>query len=187
LIHISTDYVFDGLKKTPYTENDQPNPNGVYAKSKFEGEKLVHEIYPSATICRTSWLFGKNGRNFVRTILDIARQGKEMIQVVEDQMGSPTYTIDLAKCLAQLVELDTPSLLHICNDGYCSWFEYARKILDLGGYSNVVTKPVTTREFGRPAPRPGYSVLDCSRLSKLLGSKLRHWEPALIDLLEELI
>ncbi|OGL47890.1 MAG: hypothetical protein A2161_00085 [Candidatus Schekmanbacteria bacterium RBG_13_48_7] len=116
----------------------------------------------------------------------MAQQGKEFIEVVDDQVGSPTYTIDISKALVRLVDFDTPSILHICNDGYCSWYQFARKILDLTGFSHVKTIPVTTKKFGRPAARPGYSVLNCEKFAQLTGAKFRHWESALIDFLEEL-
>ena len=116
LLHISTDYVFDGHKQEPYNEDDTPKPLGVYAKSKFEGEKLVHQFYPQASIIRTSWLYGKNGKNFVFTIMNLARQGKNPLNVVNDQVGCPTYTIDLSKALFQLIHIDTRPFIHISND-----------------------------------------------------------------------
>jgi dTDP-4-dehydrorhamnose reductase len=185
LVHISTDYVFDGTKRTPYMEEDPINPLGVYGRSKAEGERLVREILPKMhCIVRTQWLYGLHGKNFVEAILSQA-QKKDVLKVVNDQRGCPTYAPDLATSLIKLCELCPPGTFHVTNSGETTWYEFAWKILKLAGLSNVRVEPMTTEELGRPAPRPAYSVMDNSRFVALTGSSLRSWERALAAYLEE--
>lgn len=129
MLYISTGYVFDGEKPAPYVETDPPNPINVYGKSKLEGEKQVSELVDRLWIVRVSWLFGPLGKNFVRTILEQARRG-ESLRVVDDQMGAPTYTMDVAEMLEKIIERGSPGVYHLTNQGYCSWFDFAREILD---------------------------------------------------------
>ena len=191
LLYISTDFVFDGEKGEPYLEFDRPNPQSIYGKSKYWGELYIESLLSRFYIVRSSWLFGKNGKNFVSTILNLAKQKKE-IEVVNDQIGSPTYTKDLAQAIAQLIvregkdSITRASLYgiwHITNSGQCSWYEFAREILQ---DSDVLVKPITSEELNRPAKRPKFSVLE-NGVRKLQGWKsLRHWKEALKDYLKEI-
>lgn len=185
MIHISTDYVFDGLATSPYTE-DAPTGNpailGIYARSKLQGEKLVREYHPKALIARTAWLFGADGPCFPTTILKLAAKG-ESLRIVNDQHGCPTYAGDLAQALYTLAPLDTSGVVHIVNAGPCSWFDFAKEILSLRGITTPVI-PIPTSEFPRPAKRPAYSVLDTSRYAQLTGAKMRPWKEALAEFLK---
>ena len=191
LLYISTDFVFDGEKGEPYLEFDRPNPQSIYGKSKYWGELYIDSLLNRFYIVRSSWLFGKNGKNFVSTILNLAKQKKE-IEVVNDQIGSPTYTKDLAQAIAQLIGREGKDsitraslygICHITNSGQCSWYEFAGEILQ---DSDVLLKPITSEELNRPAKRPKFSVLENS-VRKLQGWKsLRHWKEALKDYLKEI-
>ncbi|MFH1117010.1 MAG: dTDP-4-dehydrorhamnose reductase [Pseudomonadota bacterium] len=179
LLHMGTDYVFDGRKETPYVETDGIDPAGVYGKSKALGEMRVREILPDRhCIVRTQWLYGRHGKNFVETILHAAKQ-RDVLRVVNDQRGSPTYAQDLAKALVGLCEKGVTGTVHVTNSGEATWHEFAVAILELAGITDVSVVPITTEELGRPAPRPAYSVLDNSRFKSLMGVSLRHWRDAL--------
>lgn len=182
MIHVSTDYVFDGREQRPYSEEDRPNPLGAYGRSKWEGEKRIKEILPEVCLVRTAWLYGKAGKNFVKAILAQAEKTSRL-RVVDDQRGSPTYTLDLALALRGAAEKGLQGTYHVTNQGACSWLEFAEKILELAGKKGVEVDPITTEELGRPAPRPANSVLDCGRFEKATGMKLRRWEVALKDYL----
>ncbi len=158
LVYISTDYVFDGTKGSPYYEHDQTNPLGVYGKTKLLGEVYIRDLVSKFYIVRTSWLYGYHGPNFVTTMLKLAETHKH-ISVVGDQIGSPTYTVDLAKAIEKLIEKPVYGIYHITNSESCSWYEYAQLIFEIAG-KEVDLKPVTTKEFGSPAPRPKFSVLE---------------------------
>lgn len=188
LIHLSTDYVFSGDGTRPYREGDGTSPRCVYGESKREGERLVLGHDPSALVVRTSWVFGP-GRNFVLAILEQAverrrQESPSPLRVVDDQRGSPTAAADLAEALVALCRRlvgegsDVRGLLHLCNAGVTSWFGFARAILDQSGYADVAIDPVATGVFETAAPRPAYSVLDCSRALSL-GIQLRPWTEAL--------
>ena len=182
LVHVSTDYVFDGKADRPYSEEDLPNPLGVYGRSKWEGEKRIREILPEACLIRTAWLYGKAGKNFVKAILAQAGE-KDRLRVVDDQRGSPTYTLDLATALRTAAEKGLEGTYHVTNQGSCSWREFAEKILELGEKQGVAVDPLSTEELGRPAPRPRNSVLDCGKFEKATGMSLRSWPEALKDYL----
>ncbi len=186
LIHLSTDYVFDGHSPVPYREDSPPNPLGVYGASKLQGEKYVAGTLEDHLIVRTAWLYGRRGRNFVDTILRLAAERDEL-RVVDDQKGSPTFTRDLAGAILRLLESGFRGVVHVTNSGSCTWFEFARRILELkpppGRRVRVV--PISTAELGRPAPRPGNSVLDGARYSQITGSRMRNWEEALKEYLGE--
>lgn len=191
LLYISTDFVFNGEKGEPYLEFDRPDPQSIYAKSKYWGELYIKSLLNRFYIVRSSWLFGKNGKNFVTTILNLAKQKKE-IEVVNDQIGSPTYTKDLARAITQLIGTERKDsstkaslygIWHITNSGQCSWYEFATEILQ---DSDVRVKPITSEELNRPARRPKFSVLE-NGVWKLQGWKsLRHWKEALKDYLKEI-
>lgn len=190
LIHYSTDYVFDGAASVPYTEFDTENPQSIYGKSKLAGENYVKNLTSKYYIIRLQWLFGKNGPNFVKTILKHAAEtGK--LKVVNDQIGSPTYTKDLACATLNLLNTCDYGTYHITNSGIVSWYEFTVKILELmskkeSRFKDVELSPCTTEEFPRPAKRPKYSPLDNYCL-KLNGYPLlRPYEDALTDYLNEM-
>jgi dTDP-4-dehydrorhamnose reductase len=174
LIHVSTDYVFDGRKGSPYDENDAPNPLSVYARSKHEGERRVLASGARACVLRTAWLYGRHGKNFVKAIQSAAARGGPL-RVVADQVGSPTSTADLAAAIAALMRTPAAGLYHVVNAGACSRFEFARAIV--GG--NVEVLPITTQEAARPAPRPAYSALTSVRWASTGLAPLRGWRDAL--------
>ena len=158
LVHISTDYVFNGQNDRPWVEDDEIGPISIYGKSKLKGEEHIKEILEKYFIVRTAWLYGVNGRNFPRTMLELAQKHSE-ITVVYDEVGTPTYSPDLAKGISKLIETDYYGTYHLTNSGNCSWCEFARYIFEVADVDvNVI--PVTASEFARPAPRPSYSVLE---------------------------
>jgi dTDP-4-dehydrorhamnose reductase len=175
-VHISTDYIFNGQAKRPYQIYDTPCPINVYGASKLFGEASVREIGGKSFITRTSWLFGPNGKNFVDTIINLARQRDEM-KIVNDQMGSPTYTVDMAKVIADLASTKIYGTYHITNSGFTTWYGMASKIVSAAGLKRNVN-PCTTQEFPRPAPRPAYSVMDPFPLQQVIGYKMPTWEDA---------
>jgi dTDP-4-dehydrorhamnose reductase len=186
LVYISTDYVFEGAKDAPYTENDRPNPQGVYGKTKLGGEQQIQRILPQGDwlIVRIAWLYGAHGKNFVTAILQRAEElGR--LQVVNDQFGGPTYTWDVAAGILALLESKASGIFHFCNGGQCSWFDFAKSILQHAGLSYVPIKPISSADLQRPAPRPNYSVLDTSKFAAATGEAPRHWEDALKVYLEE--
>lgn len=182
LVHVSTDYVFDGAKGAPYVETDAPNPLSAYGASKLAGELLVRNTWRRHFIVRTCGLYGLagasgKGGNFVNTMLRLANEGKP-IRVVNDQICTPTFTQDLAEHIVALIETDAYGMYHITNDGACSWYEFACEIFRLAGLSPDVT-PITSQEYGAPARRPPYSVLDNAALRALGLDHMRHWREAL--------
>jgi len=180
ILYISTDYVFDGTKRSPYNEWDEPNPVSVYGLSKLMGERFVSALTNRFYIVRTSWLYGPDGKNFVDTIVRLLSE-KESLQVVDDQYGSPTYTEDLARKIRQLVGRGYGTY-HITDTGSCTWYDFAVAIAAIKGIKKTIS-PITSEEFNRPAKRPAYSVLS-NTLLKLEGiSEARHWEEALQDYL----
>jgi dTDP-4-dehydrorhamnose reductase len=180
IVQISTDYVYDGAGNFPLREYNLTNPQGVYGKSKALGEQLVLETNPRHYILRTAWLYGE-GNNFVRTMLKLA-ETKEEISVVNDQFGSPTSTVDLAKSIIGLINTDNFGTYHATCEGSCNWYEFALKIFELKRI-NIKVNPITTEELNRPAPRPKFSVLDNFML-KLIGmNTFRNWEEALEEYL----
>lgn len=176
LLFLSTDYVFDGTKTTPYETNDPRSPSSVYGHSKAEAEVRLAEILPGCCIVRTSWLFGPGGKCFPDTILKLAETRPEL-EVVGDQHGSPTYSIDLARAIIQLCRQGASGIVHATNRGDCSWYEFAREIIAAAGLKTVV-RETTSDKFVRPAKRPKYSVLSPESLQKL-GIAMPHWRDAL--------
>jgi dTDP-4-dehydrorhamnose reductase len=170
LVYFSTDYIFDGLKRTPYVEADPPNPQSAYGRTKLHGEAAAGD---AAWIVRTSWLFGWTGSNFVRTMLRLGAERDE-VAVVHDQRGSPTYVGDLAKATRELVELPS-GIWHVAADGDCTWAEFAEAIFEDAGVDCRVRR-ITSEELGRPAPRPAYSVLRSERPD---APRLPHWREGL--------
>ncbi|SHK55300.1 dTDP-4-dehydrorhamnose reductase [Tepidibacter formicigenes] len=178
LLHISTDFVFDGEKNEPYIEFDNTNPLSIYGKSKLAGENYIKEICPRHYILRTAWLYGKNGNNFVKTMLRLAENNKTL-KVVDDQIGSPTYTMDLVKVIEMIIKTDAYGTYHVSNDGSCSWNEFAKKIFEFADFKDIQVLPISTEEFGRPAQRPKYSVMRNYMLELDFNYYIRNWEEAL--------
>ncbi len=180
LLYISTDYVFDGTKGSPYNEWDEPNPVSVYGLSKLMGERFVSSLTNKYYIVRTSWLYGPYGKNFVDTIVRLLSE-KESLKVVNDQHGSPTFTEDLAKKIRELLGKGYGTY-HITNSGSCTWFDFAVAIASQKGIKKPIL-PITSEEFNRPAKRPPYSVL-ANTFLRLEGiSETRHWQEALQEYL----
>ena len=182
-VYISTDYVFDGKANAPYRENDRPAPQSVYGKSKLAGEQWVQSLSSRYFIVRTSWVYGKYGSNFVKTMLRLAEE-RDRLKVVSDQVGSPTYTLDLAQFLLELGQTDHYGIFHASNTGACSWYEFAKAIFEERGMT-VQVEPCTTAEFPRPAPRPAYSVLDHGAIRAHGLKPLRPWREALRSFLQQ--
>ncbi len=176
LVQISTDYVFDGGKGMQYIEDDAPRPLNVYGESKLAGE-MNAAFCPEHLIVRTQWLYGLHGKNFVETMLRLAVD-KDEISVVDDQTGSPTWTVDLAKAIIILIEKKCRGIYHAANTGFCSWNEFARTIFADAGLT-ISVKSMTTDELDRPARRPLYSMLDCSKLAQDTGFIMPAWQNAL--------
>lgn len=185
VLYTSTDYVFDGRANRPYAENSPTNPLNVYGKTKLAGERHVQEMLDRYFIVRTSWLFGPHGKNFVSTILRLAAEQQEL-RIVNDQRGSPTYTRHLAEKLANLVMSPEYGVYHMAAEGSCTWFEFARRILELSEVQGVQVAPISTSECGRPAPRPAYSVLASQKLNSLGLGPLPHWQAGLDSHLAEI-
>jgi dTDP-4-dehydrorhamnose reductase len=185
MVYLSTDYVFDGNKKEPYLESDIPHPLNVYGRSKLQGERYVQELVKKALIIRTQWLYGRYGKNFVTAILQQAKE-KGVLSIVNDQMGSPTYTIDLAKAISVLIQLDAQGIFHAVNSDLCTWYTFGQAILELSGIDKVRVIPISSKELRRRAARPSYSVLNCQKLKKETGLALRPWSEALRDYLRTL-
>ena len=174
LVHYSTDYVFDGRKSEAYRENDPTAPLSAYGRSKLIGEELVRSACQDHLIMRTSWAFGRNGKNFVRTIVGAARDGRPL-RVVNDQRGCPTYTRDLALHTALMLQAGCRGTYHVTNSGSCTWYELAAKALEWAGVEGVHVAPVATVDFPRPARRPANSILANSRLEREGLPLMRPW------------
>ena len=184
LVHVSTDFVFDGRKEGAYSEEDEPRPLSVYGESKLEGERAVASTARDYVIVRTAWLFGVAGECFPKAILKQAREGKAL-RVVDDQRGSPTHTLDLAEATWRLVEADAKGVYHGAGSGTCTWFEFAEEICRQGGV-RVEIEPIDSAELGRPARRPANSVLDSSKLTEATGYAFPSWRQGLRTFLERL-
>ena len=182
LVQISTDYVFNGKNDRPWVEDDEIGPISVYGKSKLEGEEAILKILDKYFIVRTAWLYGINGKNFPKTMLELSENHSE-ITVVYDEVGSPTYTLDLARKISELIETDYYGIYHITNSGSCSWCEFSRYIFELAG-RDVKVIPVTAAEFARPAPRPSYSVLENKKLIENGFEPLRNYKEAIKEYIE---
>jgi dTDP-4-dehydrorhamnose reductase len=180
IVHFSTDYVFDGKKQTAYVEDDACNPINVYGQSKLAGEEYLKQFSDNFLLIRSAWLYGKNGKNFVKTIVEKART-ERYLEVVDDQIGSPTFTWDLAGAVQLLIEGQHTGTFHITNRGNCSWYEFANKILKFAGVTGVTVNPIKSDKLTRPARRPHYSVLNCRKFSQSTGKTMRYWQVAVDD------
>jgi dTDP-4-dehydrorhamnose reductase len=177
LVYVSTDYVFDGTANVPYHEFAPTNPLSVYGKSKLAGEQFVRDLHSKFFIVRTSWVYGKHGNNFVKTMLKLAQERDELM-VVDDQIGCPTYAVDLANCILELIQTEKYGIYHVSNSGHCSWYEFAKAIFEETEI-DVKINPCTTKDFPRPAPRPAYSVFEHMALRLNGFSGMREWRIAL--------
>jgi len=181
VVYFSTDFVFDGKKGEPYLEDDPARPASVYGKSKYAGECSLREILPAHYIVRIAWLYGRHGSNFVYTIRNAARENKEL-KVVDDQIGSPTFTVDVAYHLRCIVERGQWGTWHLSAEGETSRYQFAQEVLKNCGIETPV-RPVSTEEFPLPAPRPSYGVLSNQKYFKECGRKMPHWKESLAEFL----
>jgi dTDP-4-dehydrorhamnose reductase len=181
LVHISTDYVFDGTKISAYNEEDNPNPQSVYGKTKLLGEKTLKIINPeNCIIIRTSWVYSKFGNNFVKTMLRLGLD-REEINVVVDQVGSPTYAFDLAQMILQIIpkiKNKKTTIFHYANDGFCSWADFATEIFKISNI-NCKVNPITTLDYPTPAKRPSFSVMNKSKIEEFFDLKIPRWKESL--------
>lgn len=184
MVHLSTDYVFDGLLGRPYTEFDAVNPRSAYGRSKEAGEQLVRSHCERHWIVRTQWVHGVEGGNFARTMLRLGRE-RGAVSVVDDQSGSPAFTFDLAPQIRRLVETGIPGTYHVSNEGECTWFEFAAAVFEAAGL-DVALSPTDTASFGAPAPRPAYSVLDNLMTRQIGLPAMPHWRESLPTLIQQL-
>lgn len=179
LIHISTDFVFDGQKKTPYQESDATSPTGVYGQTKRDGEQAIAQVGGKYFIIRTSWLYSQFGANFMKTMLRLAGE-RDTISVVNDQIGTPTHAVDLARAIAAIIRSPKPAygIYHYSNEGVASWYDFAMKIFEVNNIP-INVKPIPTTEFPTPAKRPAYSVLDKSKIKETFHIEVPDWETSL--------
>ncbi len=184
LIHISTDFVFDGSNNTPYTENQIPNPKGVYGQTKLDGEKAIQNVFSNYYIIRTSWVYSQFGNNFMKTMLRLASE-RTSLSVVNDQIGTPTNAVDLAEALVQIILNNNQQptanqfgIYHFSNEGQCSWYDFAKKIFEINNV-NIDLIAIPTSEFPTPAERPKYSVLDKRKIKSTFGITIKTWEESL--------
>jgi len=183
LLHISTDFVFNGTKSTPYTETDTPDPKGVYGKTKLEGERAIQQSTDQFYIVRTSWVYSEFGNNFMKTMLRLALE-RDTLNVVNDQIGTPTHAVDLAEVLVQIIkqdfegELKPYGIYNFSNEGQCSWYDFAKKIFEVNQI-DIQVNPIPTSAYPTPAERPKYSVLDKSKIKNTFGVCINKWDEKL--------
>ena len=183
LIHISTDFVFDGSNNTPYTENQIPSPKGVYGQTKLDGERAIQNVFSNYYIIRTSWVYSQFGNNFMKTMLRLASE-RTSLSVVNDQIGTPTNAVDLADCLMTIISSQHPTpntqygIYHFSNEGQCSWYDFAKVIFEINQV-NIDLIAIPTSEFPTPAERPKYSVLDKSKIKSTFGITIKNWQESL--------
>jgi len=193
LIHISTDYVFDGKSTKPYHEEDLVNPTGVYGRTKAEGERVIFAAFPKAIVLRTAWLYGEFGNNFVYTMLKLMRK-KDEIGVVTDQRGSPTWAKDLAKSIVTVLnnQEEKCGIYHFTDEGNISWYDFALKIYEKGKQLDIIERncrivPLTTDQYPAKVRRPGYSVLSKEKIRKEFGIIVLDWDESLSNFIDELV
>ncbi len=186
LLHISTDYVFDGKNYKPYKEDDIVNPQSIYGKTKLDGERAILELNPqNSIIIRTSWVYSSFGNNFVKTMLRLAKERDEL-GVIFDQVGTPTYARDLAATILQIlpkIQNDNVEIYHYSNEGVCSWYDFAKAIFELSNI-DIKVNPITTKEYPTPASRPHYSMLDKSKIKDQFEITIPYWKTSLTRCLE---
>ena len=184
LLHISTDFVFDGSKTKPYIETDIPNPTGVYGQTKLDGEKVIQQIWEKHFIIRTSWVYSQFGNNFMKTMLRLASE-RDTISVVNDQIGTPTNAVDLAEILVKIILTDNRQpttdnfgIYNFSHEGQCSWYDFAKKIFEINNI-NINLLPIPTSSFPTLAKRPSFSVLDKRKIKTVFGIEINNWEESL--------
>jgi len=189
LLHVSTDFVFDGTSPTlsvtnGYIEEDLPNPTGVYGQTKLDGEKAIQETFDNYFIIRTSWVYSQFGNNFMKTMLRLASE-RDSLSVVSDQIGTPTNAVDLAEVLIKIIQTDNRQqttdnygIYNFSNEGQCSWYDFAKKIFEVNNIS-INLQPIPTSAYPTPAKRPAYSVLDKSKIKSVFGVEVKNWEESL--------
>jgi len=182
VVYLSTDYVFDGEKGEPYIESDPPRPLNVYGHSKLKGEQYLQALMDDILIVRTQWLYGRYGRNFVASVLRQAKE-KGVLSIVNDQIGSPTYTVDLSRALSALIRQEVRGIFHAANGDSCSWYAFGQAILKFSEMERVKIMPISSKELCRRAVRPSHSVLDCRKLEEVTGVAMRPWPEGLKDYL----
>lgn len=179
LISISTDYVFDGTSCSPYTEDMLTNPVSVYGATKLEGEQRLFSVCPEAVVIRTAWLYSPYGKNFVKTMIELGKS-RSQLNVVFDQVGSPTYALDLAAAIARIIDAEwTPGIYHFSNEGAISWYDFTMAIHRLAGITSCQVLPCRSSEFFTLAKRPAYSVFDKSKIKNTFALSIPHWEKSL--------
>ncbi len=182
VVYLSTDYVFDGEKKEAYIESDPPHPLNVYGQTKLKGELYLQERVEDHLIIRTQWLYGKYGKNFVSSVLRQARE-KQTLTIVNDQTGSPTYTVDLSKAIRTLIQHNSRGIFHVANQEVCTWYTFGQAILKFSRIEDVSLIPISSKELSRRAVRPSYSVLNTQKVRSETGMSLRTWSEALKEYL----
>lgn len=187
VIHISTDYVFDGTAHSPYKESDKVNPISTYGTTKRKGEMVLLSMSPDAIIIRTAWLYSPYGNNFVKTMMRLGSERAEL-GVVCDQIGTPTYARDLAEAIYTILTARqwVPGIYHFSDEGVCSWYDFTKAIHRIAGITGCNVKPITTDDYPTLASRPPYSVLDKTRIKKTYGITIPHWEESLVDCINRL-
>lgn len=186
MVQVSTDYVFNGTKHTPYVETDEPCPNSVYGQTKLEGEQAVSKLCPNTMIIRTAWLYSEFGNNFVKTMIRLGRE-REQLGVIFDQVGTPTYAHDLATAIMTAIDKGIkPGVYHFSNEGVTSWYDFTKSIHRLAGINTCQVSPLHTAEYPTPACRPAYSVLDKTKIKAAYGIEIPHWEESLAKCIAKL-
>ena len=186
MVQVSTDYVFNGTKHTPYVETDEPCPNSVYGQTKLEGEQAVSKLCPNTMIIRTAWLYSEFGNNFVKTMIRLGRE-REQLGVIFDQVGTPTYAHDLATAIMTAIDKGIkPGVYHFSNEGVTSWYDFTKSIHRLSGINTCQVSPLHTAEYPTPASRPAYSVLDKTKIKAAYGIEIPHWEESLAKCIAKL-
>ncbi|MFT4072487.1 MAG: dTDP-4-dehydrorhamnose reductase [Dysgonamonadaceae bacterium] len=191
VIHVSTDYVFDGMGTRPYRETDAVNPQSVYGKSKCEGEKLLQSICPDSIIIRTAWLYSVFGNNFVKTMIRLGQE-RDSLNVVADQQGTPTNAADLADAILKIINYTEASgdfksgIYHYTNEGESTWYDFTVAIHELKGITTCRVNPITTEEYPTPAARPKYSILDKTKIKEIFGIRIPEWKASLQQVVDEL-
>lgn len=191
IIHVSTDYVFDGTSCRPYSEDMPTKPCSVYGKTKLKGEKNLLKVCPNAIIIRTAWLYSPFGNNFVKTMIKLGSE-RESLNVIFDQVGTPTYALDLAdailKAMDQTIDTDHEKggVYHFSNEGVCSWYDFTIKIHEIAGITTCKVNPIETKDYPTKAARPHYSVLNKSKIKQTFNITIPHWEASLKDCIKEL-
>ncbi|MDH5631304.1 MAG: dTDP-4-dehydrorhamnose reductase [Gammaproteobacteria bacterium] len=190
LLHVSTDFIFDGTQSHPYSENNIANPLGVYGQSKWEGEQAVCAVLPSAVILRTAWVYGMHGNNFVKTMLRLAAE-REELRVVDDQIGTPSWTKDIASTILMLIKKNASGIYNFTNEGVASWYDFATAIIEEATQLGLPCKtksihPITSEDYPTPAKRPHFSVLSKKKIRNMLDEPVRNWREGLVMMMKEI-